>query len=289
MYNLTATIRSSVLTYSKSQLLKQTLSVKPSIRLVSIKTSRSSFDALKLVLVTIPVASFGLGCWQVQRREWKLKLIKELEEKTNSPPVQLPEDLNDLSDLEYRPVKVEGRFLHDKEILLGPRGCLENGDSTPSSGSFASDRNKSKGWLVVTPFKLRNREETILVNRGWVPVNMKSAEDRKEGQIEGNLELVGIIRLTENRPQFMPKNIPSRNQWLYRNLDEMGEYANASPVWIDVKGIDNVPKGWPVPNQTRVTLRNEHLSYIFTWFGLSAATSYMWYIKYFQKTSLRMK
>jgi surfeit locus 1 family protein len=39
----------------------------------------------------IPAATFGLGTWQIYRREWKLGLIKHLEERTSAPPVPLPE------------------------------------------------------------------------------------------------------------------------------------------------------------------------------------------------------
>ena len=41
-------------------------------------------------LLIIPVATFGLGTWQIQRRKWKLGLIKELEQRTNAPAVPMP-------------------------------------------------------------------------------------------------------------------------------------------------------------------------------------------------------
>lgn len=43
------------------------------------------------LLLGLPVTAFGLGCWQVQRKQWKENLIKTLEERTKLPPVPIPE------------------------------------------------------------------------------------------------------------------------------------------------------------------------------------------------------
>ena len=40
----------------------------------------------------IPASAFGLGVWQVQRRAWKLELLKDLEDRTTAEPVPLPFD-----------------------------------------------------------------------------------------------------------------------------------------------------------------------------------------------------
>lgn len=41
----------------------------------------------------IPVGSFGLGCWQVYRLQWKLGLIDMMQSKTNATPVPMPSEL----------------------------------------------------------------------------------------------------------------------------------------------------------------------------------------------------
>jgi surfeit locus 1 family protein len=42
------------------------------------------------VLGFIPIFTFGLGTWQIQRLQWKLALIDELEEKARREPLILP-------------------------------------------------------------------------------------------------------------------------------------------------------------------------------------------------------
>jgi surfeit locus 1 family protein len=41
----------------------------------------------------IPVLSFGLGTWQIQRLQWKINLIDELEEKLHMEPLSLPKQI----------------------------------------------------------------------------------------------------------------------------------------------------------------------------------------------------
>lgn len=57
---------------------------------------------------------------------------------------------------------------------------------------------------------------TILVNRGWVSSKNKDPRTRMQGQINGEVELVGVVRLNENRPNFIPNNRPESNSWFYR-------------------------------------------------------------------------
>lgn len=64
--------------------------------------------------------------------------------------------LQEINNLEFKPVRVRGTFLHEKELYLGPRTFLTNGDSS-SKSSLMTEKN-SAGYLVVTPFKLENKE-----------------------------------------------------------------------------------------------------------------------------------
>lgn len=225
------------------------------------------------MLLAIPATTFGLGCWQVYRKQWKEDLIRTLETRMRMSPLPIPDDLSELEQMEYQKVTVRGEFLHDQELHLGPRALIQDGDSKTTGGLF-SQKESSIGYLVITPFKLEGRDDKILINRGWVPKRLLDPATRPEGQIKGTVELQGVVRLPENRPQFTP------NQrgpiFMYRDVPKMAQICETEPYFLDATAESTVPHG-PVGGQTRVTLRNEHLSYIFTWFSLSGFTSWLWF------------
>lgn len=198
-----------------------------------------------------------------------------MESKLHLDAISLPDDLDDFEKMEYKTVSVRGNFIHDREMYLGPRSLINtNENDAKNSGGIFSTRNASSGYYVVTPFKLENREETILVNRGWVSRQNLNPNSRKDGQINGVVEIQGIIRLSENRPQFSPEH--KSGPFLYRDIPKMCAISGADPYYIDVKFDPKIP--FPIGGQTKMTsIRNEHLSYIITWYSLSAFTFYLWF------------
>lgn len=60
---------------------------------------------------------------------------------------------DEIQELEYRPVRVRGTFLHDKEIYMGPRGLMHEG-----AGGDSFLGQSVQGYHVITPFKLADRE-----------------------------------------------------------------------------------------------------------------------------------
>ncbi|XP_071987666.1 surfeit locus protein 1 isoform X3 [Engystomops pustulosus] len=215
----------------------------------------------------------------IQRRKWKLKVIQELEAQYTSSPIPLPPNPTDLQSMEFHPVTVRGHFDHSKELYLKPRTLVK-----PSTGSqeAAGMGPQEIGAHVITPFFCSDLGITILVNRGFVPNKKLSPQTRSEGQIEGDLDLVGIVRLTENRQQFSPENDVQKNVWYYRDLAAMAERSGAEPIYIEAVYDTTVPGG-PIGGQTRVALKNDHLQYSVTWFSLSAFTSLLWYQKFIRK------
>lgn len=235
---------------------------------------------LKWFLLLIPVTTFGLGTWQVQRRRWKLKLIADLEARVAAEPIPLPTDPLELKELEYRPVMVRGRFDHSKELYIQPRSLVNPEREAREAGKLSSSADS--GANVITPFYCTDLGITILVNRGFVPRKSLNPSTRSRGQIEDEVELVGIVRLSETRKPFVPQNDIERNHWHYKDLAAMGRVTGAEPILIDAN-LDSTVPGGPIGGQTRVTLRNEHMQYIVTWYGLCAATSYLWCKKFLMK------
>ncbi|XP_031658568.1 surfeit locus protein 1 isoform X2 [Oncorhynchus kisutch] len=235
---------------------------------------------LKWLLLLIPVTTFGLGTWQVKRREWKIKLIAELRSLTSVEPIPLPIDPLELNNLEYRRVKVRGHYDHSQEMYILPRSPVDPEKEAREAGQLSSSGDT--GANVVTPFYCSDLGITILVNRGYVPRKKIKPETRMKGQVDDEVDLVGVVRLTEIRKPFVPQNDVERNRWHYRDLETMARVTGAEQIFIDADLASTIPGG-PIGGQTRVTLRNEHMQYIMTWYGLCAATSYMWYAKFIKR------
>lgn len=190
------------------------------------------------------------------------------------PAEPLPLNLEELDKMEYQTVTIRGQFLHDKELIMGPRSLIKPDDVAAQGGGVFTQQNSS-GYLIVTPFKLEDRDDVILVNRGWVSRKNLKPENRQEGQIKGVVEIQGVVRHHEDRPSFTPQH-KKREIFLYRDVHKMCDLTGASPYFIDAN-FESTAAGGPIGGQTKVNVRNEHLSYIITWYSLSAFTAFLWY------------
>lgn len=246
----------------------------------AVQTESGEDSLLKWFLILIPVTTFGLGTWQVKRRQWKLKLIEDLHRLTTADPIPLPSDSLEVRNLEYRRVKVRGRFDHTQELYILPRSPVDPEREAREAGRLSS--SGESGANVITPFYCTDLGIKILVNRGYVPKNKIRPETRTKGQVTEELDLVGVLRLTEKHKPFVPQNNVEANRWHYRDLEAMAKVTGAEEIFIDAVFESTIPGG-PIGGQTRVTLRNEHMQYIVTWYGLCAATSYMWYAKFIRR------
>ncbi len=223
-------------------------------------------------LITLPlvVAMVWLGFWQLQRLEWKRALIETMESRRAAPAIALPSSATggkiDAEALDYRRVRAKGRLHHDKEIHL-----------------IAHTAVGRLGYHVITPLE-REDGAFVLVNRGWVPTELKTPETRLAGQAPGELEITGIARLPWEGGGFVPDNDRLKNVWFYGDLAAMArhlELAPVAPVFIEADASPN-PGGWPLGGQTRLSLSNDHLGYALTWFVLAGALIII-YVLYHRK------
>ncbi len=128
-----------------------------------------------------------------------------------------------------------------------------------------------QGYYVLTPLA-RADGGTVLVNRGFVPTELKAQDDRRDGLIEGPTTVTGILRASEARGLFVPEPDPARGEWFNRDVAGIAAARGLSEVAPYLIEADAVPgqTTWPRGGQLRVDLPNNHLQYAFTWFGLAA-------------------
>ncbi len=228
---------------------------------------RNSFIRPRPVAWLFFIAAFGFtlaaGTWQVNRLEWKQGLIKTLAEAQKNPPRNgLPADESELAALQFYPVTIQGTWLGDTEFHITPR--------------YVHDQF---GYWIIAPLKLADGR-IVLVNRGWIPGKKKAPELRPETRVRGRASITGLIRIGAERNYFTPANQPEKNIWFGRDIAEMASFAglkNVVPAMVDVVEAPTpvaankapVAQTLPVASDGVIRLRNDHLSYIITWYGIA--------------------
>lgn len=211
-----------------------------------------------LIGVAILVA---LGTWQLQRLAWKADLTQRMEQRAAAEPGPIVPESGwgewDAEADEFRRVRVGGTFLHDRETLV--HGLRPDGQ-----GPIL------QGFYVFTPLRLADGA-MVIVNRGFVPTELKDPARRAEGQIAGPTTVTGLVRAPERRSAFVPANEPAKEAWFVRDPAEMARargLSRTAPFYVEADATPN-PGGWPRGGRAGINLPNNHLQYALTWFGLA--------------------
>jgi surfeit locus 1 family protein len=213
---------------------------------------------LGLTLWTIPVFALliGLGVWQIQRLHWKLALIDAVDSRIHAAPVPLADALSLPPDqVEWRHVKVEGRFLPGREVYY-----------------FAPGPHGQPGVQVIAPL-MQDAGGVVLVDRGFVPDDKRDPASRAVGTPAGHTVVTGILRLSQAPGLFTPDPDQKAKLWFAKNVPQMAAalgVASQAPVLVEADATPN-PGGFPLGGQTVVDFPNNHLQYAITWFGLALA------------------
>ncbi|ULK95120.1 SURF1 family protein [Bradyrhizobium sp. I71] len=232
----------------------RTVTSKPGgTRSEAVRAPSLGLTALLLIAFAILVA---LGVWQIERRAWKLALIDRVEQRVHAPaqPVPSPTSWPTISAAndEYRHVSVSGRFLHDRETLV--QAVTEEGP----------------GYWVLTPLK-RSDGTLVLINRGFVPSERRDASTRRGGNPDGQVEITGLIRMTEPKGGFLRDNAPQHNRWYSRDVAAIAAERglhDVAPFFVDADAGSQIAGG-PIGGLTVIRFPNNHLIYALTWFALA--------------------
>ena len=196
----------------------------------------------------------ALGFWQLERRSQKRALIQQIEAGASGPSSPLPAQIDNPADLEFRHFVVSGQFLHDLEILLNGR-----------------THGGKLGYHLVTPLK-RDSGPPVLVNRGWIPLEQRDPQTRPLTRRQGWVAMQGIARVPATPGWFAPSNRPERNEWFWIDLPAIAQQQGMpelAPVVIEAIATNR--PGDPIGREATIEIRNDHLQYALTWFGLAGA------------------
>ncbi|CAM0871695.1 unnamed protein product [Alopecurus aequalis] len=249
----------------------------------------------KLFLFAPGAISFGLGTWQLFRRQEKIEMLDYRTRRLEMEPVAWNETvssaaLRDPAELEFRKIVCEGDFDEEKSVFIGPRSRSISG--LPENG-----------YYVITPLKPRLTEPgslqlPILVNRGWVPhgwrdkkiqddqdlgetLDVKEADKKtdKEGTwwkfwskkpepessseiekpVKPPVRVIGVIRGSENPSIFVPANEPSNGQWFYVDVPMIARACGLpeNTVYIEDMNEDiSATNPYPLPKDVNALIHH---------------------------------
>ena len=220
-----------------------------------------SVAGLALIALTMVSVLIGLGVWQLHRKDEKRALIAALTERLAAPPVVLPSKskwafLNSEED-EFTRVKFEA--------ILDTRSQAK----VYSSGSALRTDISGLGTFVLTPARLIDGS-SVVIDRGFVP-------DRADipNLLPQVFELTGYIRFPEKAGWFTPHEDTAKRLWFLRDhlaMAKANDWGEVAPFYIDLERqvpATGIPKAGPL----QVHLKDDHLQYAITWFGLALAVA----------------
>jgi surfeit locus 1 family protein len=207
-------------------------------------------------------AFVALGTWQLERKAWKEALIATLDARLAARSSPLPTRAR-WAGLDA-PADEFSRVVLRAEFLPGREGRVYAG------GSGLRDDIKAPGYFVFAPARLADGG-VVVVNRGYIANAHPDAALRPIALPEGPVEIVGVMRWPEPPGAFVAAHSEREDLWFVRDHLAMAAaygWGAVAPFYIDQEAP--VPAGGvPRPAPLKLNLRNEHLQYALTWFGLA--------------------
>ena len=222
-----------------------------------------------LVATLIGVAATAnLGAWQLRRAAQKIALQQALDTRAKLPALGSAELARTPAQAEaqhYRPVRLRGHWLPERTVFLENR-----------------QMNARVGFYVVTPLQLAGETRAVLVQRGWVPRDLRDRTLLPAVPAPpGDVELDGLIA----PPPARLYEFSGGSGGLIRqnlDLDTFGVETGLSLAPLSVQAMaspatagDGLQRDWPHP---AVDVQ-KHYGYAFQWFALCAlmAGLYVWF------------
>jgi surfeit locus 1 family protein len=205
-----------------------------------------------ILVATIVFAFVALGNWQLSRHREKQLSNEISSSRLAEAPLALDlmlESVGSSTDsLEYRRAVASGSFEPESEILV--RNQVNNGTA---------------GFHVVTPFRFDGG--TILVNRGWVPLELDTPPIEQASPPPGETEVELVLRESQPIPQFGRVEPEGELTVVNRiDLERLGEqFPGLAPVWAQLVAPEE--RSLPVPvDLPDFDDNGPHLAYAAQWY-----------------------
>jgi cytochrome oxidase assembly protein ShyY1 len=238
--------------------------------MTTLVASRRSIAGLALFSALIVAVLVSLGVWQFQRRGAKHALIAALTERLAAAPIDLPPprdwaQLTPAQD-EFRRVSFAARYAAAPDAMVY------------SSGSAIRSDVSGPGTWAFLPAQFKDGAR-VVINAGFVPNSLqdRAQQDRAvKPLLSGEaVRLTGYLRFPETGGALTPAPDAGKRLWFVRDVAVMATmlgWGEVAPFYIDLESP--VPaSGVPKPGPLSVRLKDDHLQYAITWFGLGATVA----------------
>nr|WP_246190137.1 SURF1 family protein [Pandoraea captiosa] len=220
-----------------------------------LKTLLRGMRPVPTVLILLGVIlSASLGVWQYQRAQMRLARQAQIEQAERAPVIALGDRAYSLADVTHRRVRVTGRFLTNRVVYL---------DNRP--------RNELPGFYVVMALQV-SPEHVVLVNRGWLPRDLRDREAiMPYATPAGDVTVEGIATQDPSRAFELGHGGSAAGLAIRQNLD-VADYARETSLPLQPFVImqtndtgDHLLRDWPAP----ASGADRNYGYMAQWFGLS--------------------
>jgi surfeit locus 1 family protein len=234
---------------------------------------RRGIAGMSVIALAMIAVLLSLGVWQLQRRTAKHALIAAMHQRLDAKPVALPPVAEwpalDRADDEFRRVRFSASYERLPDAMVYSSGSAVRGDvAGPGTWAFLPARLPGGGLVAI--------------NTGFVPNPMqdRDLEDRavKPLLTAEPVEFIGYLRFPEVAGMLTPPVDQAKRLWFTRDLAAMvgvlgwDRAGRVAPFYIDLESpVPGV--GAPKPGPLSVQLRDEHMQYALTWFGLASAVA----------------
>jgi surfeit locus 1 family protein len=232
-----------------------------------------------LVILAMGVMA-RLGIWQLDRLEQRRAFNARVQAQLDQPALELAQALQgsgisqrQLEGMEYREVVVSGEYDFSQEIAL--RNQVHD---------------NQLGVHLFTPLRIAGSEESILVNRGWVPFDEFNQGNLARYREEGPVTVRGRLRVSQELPELGRALDPTPGpdsqrleSFMAANVERIAAQVPYPllPVYIQ-QSPDATWTGLPHRAQLELVLtEGSHLSYALQWFSfaLILGIGYPFYVR----------
>lgn len=224
----------------------------------------------KLLSSIIFVSSISLflflGFWQLDRANEKENIINLYENRQLLPEVKLDFSLqNNIEETFFRNYTLKGKYIN-KTFLIDNK-----------------IKNKKPGFNVVSPFRIFNTNEIILVDRGWIPM-IGQRQD-----IEANYQYLNDQKISENAQEIngyiFPKEesytigqIYTNDKWprviqainfneIKKTLSNTDSFVAGVTFRLSKENTFGFSRDWQIIFMNS----SKHIGYAFQWFSMAIA------------------